>query len=114
MDGTKLGIARLALRDRVRKLRVGRPAMASVASAMVLVQPASLWQAAMAAPSEEASTVSDRCTARPVASARICTQRSEAAPPPMATKWSIVVPVAFSTSIVQVACSRTRPSRSAR
>jgi hypothetical protein len=68
----------------------------------------------MAAPSEEASTVSDRCTARPVASARICTQRSEAAPPPIATKWSISVPVAFSTSMEQVACSRAMASRKAR
>ena len=58
--------------------------MAALASSMVPYHPAPR-AAAMAAPSDEASTVVERCTGRPVASARICGQKSVEAPPPIAT-----------------------------
>ena len=66
-----------------RDMYVSR-AIALDASAMVGYQPAP-FAAAMAAPSDEASMAVDRSTGRAVASARICIQRSDAAPPPMAT-----------------------------
>ena len=79
---------RRALGPGAKVLTTACPPWRREASAMVENQPAPL-AAAMAAPSEEASTVVERMTARPVHRRGSAHQKSDEAPPPMATKWLI-------------------------